>query len=351
MTKIKHISHFKANSVMESFGLMPDGEEVYVCELTNKNGMQMKVMGYGATLISLKVPLKNGALVDAVLGFDTLEAYMQSFNLESAPFLGATVGRFAGRINEGEFKLNGKTICLNKNNNGNSLHGGAIGFSQKNWKIKKRSEGLNPSVTFTYISADNEEHFPGELSVDLTYMLSEENELIVEYIASTTEDTVVNLTHHSYFNLDGHGSDILEQELIVNSQKILETTDQNSPTGRFLDLDSKPFDFNKPKKCPLKIDTTFVLEKENEFSASLFSKKNNLEMTVYTNQPGIHIYVGGNCFNTVKGKENVDYHSLSGICFETQNFPDAPNHEHFPNSVLKKEETYHHKTIYKFQSF
>ena len=193
--KIKHISHFKTNSVMESFGLMPDGEEVSICELSNKNGMQMKVMGYGATLTSLKVPLKNGDLVDVVLGFDTLEAYMQSFNLESAPYLGATVGRFAGRINEGEFKLNGKLISLNKNNNGNSLHGGTIGFSQKNWKIKTHTEGKNPSVTFTFVSADNEEHFPGELSVDLTYMLSDDNELIIEYIASTTEDTIINLTN------------------------------------------------------------------------------------------------------------------------------------------------------------
>ena len=349
--KIKHISHFKTNSVMESFSLMPDGEEVSVCELTNKNGLQMKVMGYGATLTSLKVPLKNGDLVDVVLGFDTLEAYMQSFNLESAPYFGATVGRYAGRINNGFFSLNGKAFDLNKNNNNNSLHGGNFGFSQKIWQVKNVKEGKNPAITFAYFSPDGEENYPGGLSVEITYMVSEDNELIIEYKAISTEDTIVNLTHHSYFNLDGHDSDILEQELIVNSQKMLETTDQNSPTGRFLDLENKPFDFNQPKKCPSKIDATFVLEKENEFAASLFNKKNNLKMTVYTNQPGVHIYVGGNCFNTLKGKENANYHTLSGICFETQNFPDAPNHEHFPNAILKKGEIYYHKTIYKFQSF
>lgn len=340
-----------SNYTMELFGLMPSGEVIDSCELINKNGMQLNVINYGATITSLKMPLKNGEIVDVVLGFDTLEAYIESFNLESAPYFGATVGRFAGRIKDGAFSLNGKNFQLNKNNNNHSLHGGNGNFSQKVWKIENVNEGKNPSVTFSYFSPNNEENYPGELSVELTYTLSEENELIIEYKANTTEDTIVNLTHHSYFNLDGHQSDISEQELIVNSEKMLETTDENIPTGRFLNTANSSFDFSQPKKCPSKIDTTFVLEKENEFSASLFNKKNNLKMAVYTNQPGVHIYVGGNCFNAIKGKENADYHSLSGICFETQNFPDAPNHEHFPNSVLKKEETYHHKTIYKFQSF
>ncbi|WP_199745207.1 aldose epimerase family protein [Flavobacterium sp. GSP27] len=349
--KIKHISHFKADSVMKLFGFTSDGEEVSLYELTNKNGMQLKITNYGATITSLKMPLKNGALVDVVLGFDTLDAYIKSFDLESAPYFGATIGRYAGRINNGFFSLNGKAFHLNKNNNNNSLHGGNIGYSQKNWRVENVKEGKNPAITFAYFSPDGEENYPGGLSVVITYMVSEDNELIIEYKAISTEDTVVNLTHHSYFNLDGHDSDILEQELIVNAQKMVETTDQNSPTGRFLDLDNIPFDFNQPKKCPSKIDATFVLEKENEFAASLFNKNNNLKMTVYTNQPAVHIYVGGNCFDTIKGKENANYHALSGICFETQNFPDAPNHEHFPNAILKKGEIYYHKTSYKFQSF
>ena len=330
---------------------MVDGEAVDSYELTNKNGMQLKVVTYGAAITSLKMPLKSGEMVDVVLGFDTLEAYIKSFDLESAPYLGATVGRFAGRIKDGAFSLNGKKNHLNKNNNNNSLHGGNTGFSQKNWKVENVNEGRNPSITLSYLSPNNEENYPGDLSVMVTYTLSEENELIIAYKANTNQDTIVNLTHHNYFNLDGHESDISEQELIVNSEKILETTNENIPTGRFINTANSSFDFSKPKKCPSKIDTTFVLEKENEFAASLFNKKNNLKMAVYTNQPGVHIYVGGNCFNTIKGKENVDYHSLSGICFETQNFPDAPNHEHFPSSVLKKEETYNHETIYKFQSF
>ena len=337
-------------SVIKFFGNLPDGGIIDSCEMTNKNGMQLKVISYGATITSLKIPLEKGGFIDVVLGFDTLEAYLKSFDLESAPYLGSTVGRYAGRISNGDFNLNGKTINLNRNNNNNSLHGGNIGFSQKQWKIKNVTEGENPSITLSYFSPDGEENYPGDLSIDLTYTLSDENELIIEYVATTSEDTVINLTHHSYFNLDGHSSTILEQDLLINSNKILETNEHNIPTGQFLNLENNLFDFNQAKKCPQTIDTTFVLNDGEEISASLFSPKNNLEMLVYTNQPAVHIYVGGNCFNAIKGKENADYHPLSGICFETQNFPDAPNHNHFPNAVLRKDEVYQHKTMYKFQN-
>jgi len=332
------------------FGYMPDGAVIDSCELTNKNGIQLKVITYGATITSLKIPLKNGNCIDVVLGFETMEAYLNSFNINSAPYFGATVGRYAGRINNSTFSLNGKSIDLNSNNNGHSLHGGNIGFSQKQWKIKNVNEGENPSITLSYFSPNGEENYPGDVSIELTYTLSEENELIIEYVATSSEDTIINLTHHSYFNLDGHNSTILEQDLSINSNKILETNEHIIPTGQFLNLEDTPFNFNQGKKCPQKIDTTFVLNKGEKFSASLFSSKNNLEMLVYTNQPAVHIYVGGNCNNEIKGKENTDYHHLSGICFETQNFPDAPNHDHFPNAVLRKNEVYQHKTIYKFQN-
>jgi aldose 1-epimerase len=337
-------------SLIKLFGYMPDGAVVNSCELTNKNGIQLKVITYGATITSLKIPSKNGDFIDVVLGFDSLETYLNSFHLKSAPYFGATVGRYAGRINNSTFSLNGKSIVLNNNNNGHSLHGGNIGFSQKQWEIKNVTEGKNPSITLSYFSPNDEENYPGDLSIKLTYTLSEENELIIEYFASTSEDTVINLTHHSYFNLDGHNSTILEQDLSINSNKILETNEHNIPTGQFLNLENNLFDFNQAKKCPQTIDTTFVLNDGEEFSASLFSPKNNLEMLVFTNQPAVHIYVGGNCINTIKGKENADYHALSGICFETQNFPDAPNHDHFPNAVLRKDEVYQHNTIYKYQN-
>jgi len=343
-------SFFNTCPAINFFGYMPNGAAVNSCELTNKKGMQLKVITFGATITSLKIPLKNGSFIDVVLGFDTLEAYLNSFNINSSPYFGATVGRYAGRINNSTFSLNGKSIDLNSNNNGHSLHGGNIGFSQKQWKIKNVNEGENPSITLSYFSPDGEENYPGDLSVNLTYTLSDQNELIIEYDATTSEDTVINLTHHSYFNLDGHNSTILEQDLIVHSNKMLETNEHIIPTGQFLNLENNPFNFNQAKKCPQKIDTTFVLNDVEEYSASLYSANNNLEMLVFTNQPAVHIYVGGNCNNEIKGKENTVYHNLSGICFETQNFPDAPNHDNFPSSILRKEEMYHHKTIYKFQN-
>jgi aldose 1-epimerase len=349
--EIKCNSQIMTASVKKSFGLMSNGEGIYSYELSNKKGMCLKVITYGATLTQLRMPLQNGKIVDVVLGFDTLEGYLQSFELESSPYMGTTVGRFAGRIHNSSFNLNGQKILLNKNNNGNSLHGGIVGFSQKVWAVEKIVEGDNPAITLSYSSPANEENYPGSLTVEVTYTVTEENELRIQYSAKTTEDTIVNLTNHSYFNLDGHSSNVKDQDLVVNTNQMLETTDENIPTGGYLEIENTAFDFLTPKKCPSIIDNTFVLTQKNEFAASLLSKNNNLEMTVYTDQPGVHIYVGGNCFNTVKGKQNADYHPLSGICFETQNFPDAPNHQHFPSAVLKKGEEYVHNTIYKFKSF
>lgn len=336
---------------MKLFGLMSNSDVVNSYELSNKNGMQLKIVNFGATITALKIPLKNGKIVDVVLGFDNLDGYVKSFYLESAPYFGATVGRYAGRINNGTFCLNEENFNLNSNNNNHSLHGGNIGFSQKIWIVKNVNRDTNPSITLTHFSPNGDENYPGDLSVELTYTLSEENELIIDYKATSTQDTIINLTHHSYFNLDGHNLDVLEQDLVVNSQKILETTNENIPTGKYLNLKDHSFNFNTPKKCPAKIDNTFILENENEYAASLYSKKNNLKMLVYTNQPGVHIYVGGNCFDKIKGKENANYHPKSGICFETQNFPDAPNHHHFPSAILKKGNEYCHKTVYKFQSY
>lgn len=330
------------------FGNMSNGIAIHSFELINKNGMRLNVINYGATITSLKIPIANNKSVDVVLGFDNLEAYLESFNLKSAPYLGATVGQYAGRINNGTFELNGKLFHLNRNNNNHSLHGGNLGFSNVVWTIKDRSDGENPSITLRYDCQNNYENYPGDLAVELTYTLSEENELVIEYNATSTEDTIVNLTHHSYFNLNGHHSDVSNQELYINSNQILEATNENIPTGNYVNVTNAAFDFSSFKKCPTQIDTTFVLNKEQELAASLISPKNKLKMTVYTDQPAVHVYVGGNC-EAIKGKENVFYHSLSGICFETQNFPDAPNHKHFPSAVLKKNESYKHKTIYKFE--
>lgn len=347
--EIKHISHLKETHNCNLFGVMPDKEEIYSFDLVNKNGMKVQIINYGATVTSIQIPV-NGKLIDVVLGFDNLEAYLESYNLPSAPYFGTTVGRYAGRIHKGSFELNDIDYKLDENNNGNTLHGGDMGFGRKIWNVASVVSGENPSITFSLLSEHLDEGFPGEMTVYLTYTLTEENELKLEYKATSTEDTVINLTHHSYFNLDGHDGNVLEQQMFIKSAKMLETNPDNIPTGNFTDLTDHDFDFRTPKKCPFPIDNSFVVNSKTEIIAQLISLRNNLRMNVYTDQPSVHIYVGGNCFGRLKGKENTDYNAQSGICFETQNFPDAPNHNHFPNAVLKKGEEYTQKTLYKFET-
>ncbi|CAD0002951.1 aldose epimerase family protein [Flavobacterium chungangense] len=345
--KLKHISHFHNHSNCKLFGLSSDNEEIHCFELINKNGMKVQLTNYGATVTSLKVPALDRRLTDVVLGFDNANSYIESYNLPSAPYFGTTVGRYAGRINKGRFTLNDKIFELAGNNNGNALHGGNTGFGQKIWDV---TDLTDQSVTFHLISGNLEENYPGELQVFLTYTLTEENELKLEYKASSSEDTIINLTHHSYFNLNGHDSDVLDQEMFIDADKMLETNDESIPTGKFIALDGHNFDFRTAKNCPASIDNSFVINSDVAIAAQLLSPKNNLKMSVYTDQPSVHIYVGGNCFDILKGKENVNYTPVSGICFETQNFPDAPNHNHFPNSVLKKGDEYQQTTIYKFEN-
>ena len=337
------------NSKSKLFGTMPDGEFVYSYELKNSNGIEVKIINYGATINSLKILLKTGKIIDVVLGLESLEDYIKSYEIGGSPYYGATVGRYSGRINQGLFTLNNSIYQLEKNLNNHSLHGGNIGFSQRNWEVVKTTEGKNPSISLTYFSPNNEGGFPGDLKVKLTYTLTENNELSIDYIATTSEDTIVNMTNHSYFNLEGHSETVANQDLYINSKTLLETNGDNVPTGVLLNVVNSPNDFSSTKKCPDKIDTSFVLNKENKIAASLFSEKNNLKMLVYTDQPSVHIYVGGKFDDQLTGKEKLKYQTNSGICFETQNFPDAPNHNHFPNSVLKKNETYLQKTVYKFE--
>ena len=344
-----HYSQIEMPIISKFFGNLPDKNEVLLFTLRNKNGAELSVMNYGATITSLKIPVSKTKKIDVVLGFNTLEDYINSFDLPSAPYFGTTIGRFAGRINNAQFTLNKNTIHLNKNHGNHNLHGGNSGFSRKIWTLIATTESVNPSLTFQYISENNEENFPGKLSINVTCTLSESNELIVEYSAFSQEDTIVNCTQHSYFNLDGQADDVVNQTLCVNSKQILETTQDNIPTGNYINLDHHKFDFSNPKSVPNQIDNTFILENNNEINATLISQKNKLKMSVTTNQPAVHIYVGGNCFNQIKGKENANYHAQSGVCFETQNYPDAPNHNHFPSAILKKGETYYHKTTFKFE--
>ncbi|MEY2922767.1 MAG: hypothetical protein RL108_1393, partial [Bacteroidota bacterium] len=303
-----------SKSPTQLFGELSNGSKVYSHEISNSNGMTLKVMDYGATVIALKKTLKNGKVVDVVLGFDSLSDYVDSYSLPSAPYFGATVGRFAGRIANATFDLNGKSIVLHQNNNGNALHGGIEGFSQKRWQLEQLKSDQNPSVSFSYTSPAGEELYPGELKGCITYTLTEENELVIEYKAFTNEATIVNLTHHSYFNLEGQHSSVLEQELQINAAEVL-ATKAMIPTGEMLPIHATEWDYTNLKPCPEAIDTTFAVNTKETLVATLLSNKNNLKMEVFTNQPGLHVYVGGNCFNQIKGKENASYHSQSGICF------------------------------------
>ena len=222
-----------SKSPTQLFGELSNGSKVYSHEISNSNGMTLKVMDYGATVIALKKTLKNGKVVDVVLGFDSLSDYVDSYSLPSAPYFGATVGRFAGRIANATFDLNGKSIVLHQNNNGNALHGGIEGFSQKRWRLEQLKSDQNPSVSFNYTSPAGEERYPGELRVSITYTLTEENELEMEYKAFTNEVTIVNLTHHSYFNLEGQHSSVLEHELQINAAEVV-ATKAIIPTGELL---------------------------------------------------------------------------------------------------------------------
>lgn len=348
--EIKQIPHPKDKIITKVFGQLPNGQHVHQYELTNSNGMQMHLIDYGATLTALQVPLQDGSFVDVVLGFDTLDQYIRSFSLPAAPYFGATVGRFAGRIANGVFNLNDRQYQLTQNNNTHALHGGTEGFSQKVWTAATSRTIEGTAITFTHLSPDNEEFFPGSLEVKITYILTEANEVKIRYIAVADNDTIINLTHHSYFNLDGQHAAVSGQQLFVNAAFRLETDQDNIPTGRFLNLEEQGALFNPPKPCPAAIDDTFILPKNASPAASLISTSNALRMDIYTDQPAVHIYIGGNCFNTIKGKQQADYHTHSGICFETQNFPDAPNHEHFPSAVLKKGAVYQQQTLFKFEN-
>jgi aldose 1-epimerase len=346
----KHISQTHDSIIAKTFGLLADGKEVFAHTLCNGNGIEMDVINYGATITALKIPLSGTTKVDVVLGFENITDYVYSFGLPNAPYFGTIVGRYAGRINHAKFTLNNQTIQLTKNHKEHQLHGGHEGFSQAFWEVLEINSNENPSITLQYISDDNEENFPGMLTTQVTYTLTESNELKVSFLAKSNADTIVNLTQHSYFNLDGHTENISNQGMYVNASQILDTTSENIPTGKFVSLANHPFNFSAAKQCPAIIDNTFVLDQNKLPQAILYSKKNNLKMSVFTDQPALHIYVGGNCFGQIKGKANADYHNASGICFEAQNFPDAPNHPNFPSAVLKKGETYTHHTTFKFEN-
>jgi aldose 1-epimerase len=330
------------------FGTLKNGSEIFLSSISNKNGMELSVCDYGATITSLKIPINNSETIDVVLGFDNVENYEQSFLNNASPFFGAVVGLNAGRINNGIININGQHIQLETNFGKHHLHGGKINLSNQIWTLIGTSSGENPSLSFEITTPAYQGNYPGSVTVKATYQLLENNSLLITLSATSTADTPVNLTQHSYFNLNGHQHTIDNLELKLTAKQFLETENELIPTGKMLPVENTAFDYTEFKTCPTSIDTTFVLNQNK--AAILYNPNNSLCMRVSTNQPAVHIYVGGKCDEGLIGKEGITYQQTSGICFETQNFPDAPNHDEFPSSILKPNEKYFHETIFQFDN-
>jgi aldose 1-epimerase len=341
----------------ENFGKTNDGKKVELYTLTNSKGSEAKIITFGGTLVSLKVPDKTGKFGDVVLGFDTIADY-EKHNA----YFGALIGRYANRIEKARFTLNGKTYNLTKNNGENNLHGGPKGFNRVIWTAKSSTNKNGANLLLTYFSKDGEEGFPANLTVKVTYSLTENDELKIIYSATADNDTIVNLTQHSYFNLAGSG-EILHHWLTINADKFTPIDANSIPFGELKSVKNTPFDFTDSTKIGDKInlddeqlkngkgyDHNWVLQKkgaELSLAAKVFEEISGREMEVWTTEPGLQFY-SGNFLDEVKGKYGNIYTHQTGFCLEAQNFPDSPNKKNFPSPILKKGRTYRQTTIYKF---
>jgi aldose 1-epimerase len=339
------------------FGKMPDGKPVHVFVLTNAGGMKAKIITYGAILTEVHVPDRDGKFDDVVLGFDDLQGY-----LAGHPFFGATTGRVANRIAKGKFTLDGKEYKLAINNGANSLHGGLNGLDKKLWNAEAEARPQGVAVKLSYRSPDGEEGYPGNLSVTVTYTLTNENELKIDYVATTDKATPVNLTNHSYFNLAGPASgDILGHELMLEADEYTPADDTLIPTGEIKSVKGTPLDFTTPatigsrldqvKGEPRGYDHNYVLRsggKRLALGARVREPKTGRVLEMYTTEPGVQLYTGNFLDGKLKGKGGVVYHQHQGFCLEAQHFPDSVNHPNFPSIILRPGKTYSQTTIYKF---
>jgi len=338
----------------KDFGHLSDGQKVDLYVLNNPGGMKAAITNYGAILVSLEVPDKNNEYADITLGYDDLEGY-----LEETPYFGATVGRYANRIKGAEFTLNGKKYPLAKNDNNNHLHGGIKGFDKRVWNAEPFEKEDSAGITFRYLSPDGEEGYPGNLYCTVTYTLTENNELRIDYEAETDKATPVNLTHHSYFNLKGQGNgDILGHELFLNADKYTPVDKELIPTGEILSVKDTPLDFTEPEavgerieKVPGGYDHNFVLKGEQgtlRLAARVFEPESGRVMEIHTTEPGIQFYSGNFLDGTLKGKSGKIYEKHYGFCLEPQHFPDSPNHPEFPSTILEPGDKYSTATVFRF---
>jgi aldose 1-epimerase len=352
-------SFFKYADMKESdFQTSFKGSEIQLFKLKNGNGLEMEVTNFGARVISLYVPDRNGDFEDIALGHDNIQDYIDHPNT----FFGAPVGRYANRISGAKFSLNGVTYPLEANNGTNSIHGGRDGFHNVVWTVEEVSR---QKIIFSYLSKDGEGGFPGTLSVRMSYALTDKDEFEIQYEAETDKSTVVNLTHHSYFNLHGAGKgNVTDHILWIHADHYTPVDSLLIPTGEIIPVKATPLDFTIPKRIGERIDDeheqlklaqgydhNWVLnKKETKQGVSLAVEiwvPNGRKMSVYTTEPGIQIYTG-NFLNDVKGKGDEVYSRRGGICLETQHFPDSPNKPDFPSVILNPNEKYNQTTIYKF---
>jgi len=342
----------KLSIMKNDFGKIGD-KEVYLYTLTNKHGITVKITNYGGIITEILMPDKDGKTGDIVLGYDDLQSY-----IANSPYFGAMVGRYANRIANGEFSLDGVTYKLSKNNGNNSLHGGVKGFDKIVWDAQEFGDTNVSSLTLMYKSPDGEEGYPGTLKIGICYTLNNLDELSINVEAGCDKATPVNICNHTYFNLNGANSDILGQILMISADRYTEVNDQLIPTGNLPEVKNTPMDFNAPTAIGQNIaqvkggyDHNYVLrKKEGEMSvaAVLFDPESGRKVTIETTQPGLQFYSGNFLDGSIRGKGGKEYKNHYGLCLETQHFPDSPNQPSFPNTILKPGMNYHEKTTIRF---
>lgn len=350
----------KAPVTHDVFGIMPDGDTVVRYTLTNDNGMQIRILNYGGIIQSLMVPDKNGKMGDVVLGFDSLQQY-----IKESPYFGALIGRFGNRIAHGTFTLNDSVYHLYLNDGPNSLHGGKSGFDKKIWDVRPFTTDSTEGLKLHYLSPDGEEGYPGNLNVNVTYTLNNDNALRIDYEATTDKPTIINLTNHAYYNLDGGKGKVLNEKLMINADKFVPVDSTSIPTGQLLPVAGTPMDFRTPTAVGAHIhddykqlklvhggyDHCWVLNTDGDLSklaASVYDQQNGRFMQVYTTEPGIQFYSGNFLDSTLHGKYGNVYPKHSCIVLETEHYPDSPNQPTFPSTVLNPGDTFHSSSIYRF---
>ncbi len=338
----------------KSWGKLQDSVEVYIYTLTNKQGSIMKVSNYGGIITSLLIPDRNGNLVDVVLGYDSLQGY-----LNQSPYFGALIGRYGNRIAGGRFTIGKETYNLALNNGPNHLHGGIKGFDKVVWDVEEFTSDSTVGLKLHYLSPDGEEGYPGNLDVNVRYTLTNDYRVIFEYNASIDKPCPVNLTQHSYFNLAGNG-DILSHELMIAASKYTVVDSTLIPTGELRDVSGTAFDFRTSKLIghhlkatggnPIGYDHNFELDHNSISNPVIYvsDSETGIAMEVYTDQPGVQFYSGNFLDGSIKGKNGTVYNQYNGFCLETQHFPDSPNQPSFPSTMLIPGENYSSKTIYRF---